>query len=245
MIAESVRIGLARGVLVGLFSCRPHLLRLLQTMAAMISGPLFDSEWGAEIPVVMLPDRGEQQKIGSPLSSAIGSFDVPDGLVPSLRALLPDPPPVLTMTANPEAFQKQIGLALNRIASAGLADVATLRELAPVLDDGLIMDIPAGLLLIGRGMAQQTTYLVLDGHLEIGERGRPIATCGVGRYVGEVAFLLKRLRTQDVHAGPQGARVLAFGIRSLARETTEAGPFWRSVATDLATKLADMSGHVE
>ena len=149
------------------------------------------------------------------------------------------------MTANPEVFQKRIGFALNRIASAGLADVATLRELRHLLHDSLIMDLPAGLLLTGKGMAQQTTYLVLDGQLDIGERDRPIATCGIGRYVGEVAFLLKRRRTQDVYAGPQGARVLAFGLRALARETAEAGPFWRSVAADLAAKLADTTGRVE
>lgn len=82
-------------------------------------------------------------------------------------------------------------------------------------------------------------YLPLDGELELREHGRLVGTARPGEPVGEIAFLLRRARTLDVHAGRAGARVLSFHepvLRDLVESKSRAAAV---VLLNLATLLAE------
>jgi hypothetical protein len=237
LFLENARIGVARGVLVSLLVCQPHHVRLYERLGALSSGHPLTYPMGVMFPFAFLLDASHYRDLRSPFRAIVGQGAVAPDTVAALRALFPVPPPVLTMTNAPDLFRQRVSEGLSRIAEAGLRDVATVQELQPVLDDSILFDLPAGMLLTGKDMRQQTVYLVLDGTLEIVDDGEIIGTCEAGGYVGEVAFLLDRRRMSDVRGGPQGARLLAFGTRALSRRTDAAGPFWRSVAADVCAKL--------
>lgn len=237
LFLESARIAVARGALLLLFTSQPHHVRLYQLVGAESAGPPVNYPMGIMFLFACLPDMSHIRDLRSSLPAGSEHADVPLGIATELRALFPDPPSVLTMANAPELFRQRVAEALARILESGLKDVATVQELQPLLDDSVLFDLPAGMLLTGKDMRHQTVYLVLDGILEIVDDGEVIGVCEAGGYVGEVAFLLNRRRMSDVRGGSQGARLLAFGTRALSRKTDAAGPFWRSVAADACAKL--------
>jgi hypothetical protein len=89
-------------------------------------------------------------------------------------------------------------------------------ELDAVLGNSYALDCDAGSVLIRKGHASRTLYILLTGTLEVRDGARQVAeVTEPGAIVGEVAFFSGTPRMSDVNVGSAGARVLALSERNL------------------------------
>lgn len=131
-------------------------------------------------------------------------------------------------------------LPLDRFAS--LLGGLSLPELDALLGNSHALDCNAGSVLIRKGHASRTLYLLLTGSLEVWDEGRKVAEVAEpAAVVGEVAFFSGSLRMSDVKAGPEGARVLALSERNIkeliATQGAGAAKFLLTITRGLCKKL--------
>ncbi|RMG94860.1 MAG: hypothetical protein D6708_03820 [Candidatus Dadabacteria bacterium] len=90
-------------------------------------------------------------------------------------------------------------------------------EIDELAQDAIAQAFRPGEVIVERGSAGDTLYVVRRGTCEVRLPGRPPKELRVGEYFGEMALLHGGTRNADVAAGPEGAEVLRIGREPLVR----------------------------
>lgn len=106
------------------------------------------------------------------------------------------------------------------LGNVGLFSELTPRQLGAIARAAKEQSRPEGTVLAREGEQGVGFFLIVDGEAEVSQRGRRLATLGVGDYFGEIALLDNRDRTATVTAKTP-VRLLgltAWTFRSLIKE---------------------------
>lgn len=115
------------------------------------------------------------------------------------------------------------------------------RDIVWLSDNGELVELDAGEVLLAAGQSVQHLYFLTAGALAV-ERpdGTPIATLGVGEVIGEMSFVEKRPPEVSVRAG-ETSRLLQVPrerlLGAFARDQGFAARFYRALAVFLSDRL--------
>lgn len=204
LVRASVNAAAETGVRLVFTACQPHLLNLYGQLGFTPYGPVVSKAGvGVLAPVVLdLTDR-----------ERLASFAVwKDLVLPAAGRALRD---VITSTPGHERRCR---------LSAELAEVlgaSPLDDLDPTVVSTLLRSahlVPCGPdeLVVSRGQAVRTLYLVLDGSIRVVSEGKVVDAVSRGGFAGEVSYLLGVRQRHDLHAGPEGARLLALPVQAFS-----------------------------
>lgn len=209
LVKASARAAVESGVRLLFTACQPHLLNLYGQLGFSPYAPVVSKEGvGVLAPVVLdLTDRERLVRRGSPLQDVV----VGEASARTLRD-------VITSTPGHEARCR---------GPDELGDVfegpGPLSQLAPTVASALrrsahLVPVGPGDLVVSRGQAVRTLYLVLDGTIHVVDAGEPVQVVERGGFAGEVSYLLGVRQRHDLYAGPDGARLLALPVAAFADE---------------------------
>lgn len=211
LVKASVSAAVEAGVRLLFTACQPHLLNLYDQLGFTPYGPVTSREGvGVLVPVVLdLTDRARLIRRGSPLQDLV----LPAASERTLRD-------VITSTPGHEArclLSRELGEVLDQVG----AGAGPLAHLDPTVAAALLRRahlVPCGPddLVVSRGQAVRTLYLVLDGRLHLVDAGRDVDVVARGGFAGEVSYLLGVRQRHDLRAGPEGARLLALPVAAFA-----------------------------
>jgi hypothetical protein len=116
-------------------------------------------------------------------------------------------------------------------------------ERAQCLRASHVIECKPGDVIIQRGNAARTLFILLDGVVEVHRQGETVAVFTSGAVFGEVAFLLGKPRTADIVAATEGVRVLSLSegnIRELmARDQRLASKLLLNLCRCMCARLLD------
>lgn len=209
LVKASVTAAVEAGVRLLFTACQPHLLNLYAQLGFAPYGPVASKDGvGVLVPVVVdLTDRERLDRLGSPLKDL-----VPTTGAPTLRD-------VITSTPGHEA-RCRLSCELDQV----LAETPPLAHVDPkaaaaLLRSAHLVPVGPGALVVSRGQAVRTLYLVLEGKIHLIDDGRIVGVVERGGFAGEVSYLLGVRQRHDLHAGPEGARLLALPVQAFAGRT--------------------------
>ena len=117
----------------------------------------------------------------------------------------------------------------------------TPEEVLRLAQGATLIDNQAGQLMIRRETVYRSVFVVLSGSVDVYAGPRRVATLHAGEVLGEMAYLLGGMRNANVHAGADGASILAFQEpvlrRSFEAEPALSARFHANLARILALRL--------
>jgi len=222
MMGRGIRFANRNRIQLTFGNCEPHLLNLYLGLGHR---PYSDDnvnsrEAGYLIPLVFAAEDFEHlRRIDSPLLEYASDFGA-DARVPAcLDRMLAEGSAVLSSRlTSRRSYWSDVHGALSEIGGKRFSalDGMSEAEAQRCLAKSNIIECDAGDRVLKKGGSARNMFVVLDGTLEVRDGETPVATLGPGDVFGEVAFLLDRPRTMDVHATRNGARVLSLS-ESLVR----------------------------
>lgn len=221
-------------------ACQPHLLSLYGQLGFTPYGPtVSEAGVGVLVPVVLdLTDRDRLRRLGSPLQDL--------ALPAASQGTLRD---VITSAPGHEARCRLADELPQVLAGAGALDFLDPRVASALLRSAHLVPIGPGDLVVSRGQAVRTLYLVLEGSLHvIDDRGGIMDVVERGGVAGEVSYLLGVRQRHDLHAGPEGARLLALPVQAFADRAegeVAAEAFLRVLVEAIRRRRSHASGGVE
>ncbi len=209
LVRASTRAALDVGVRLLFTACQPHLLNLYGQLGFSPYAPVVSKDGvGVLAPLVLdLTDRERLAERGSPLQDLVA----PGASPATLRGVITSTPGHAARCRGPDEL-------------ADLFDgPGPLSQLAPTVASALrrsahLVPVGAGDLLVSRGQAVRTLYLVLDGSIHVVDEGEVLHVVERGGFAGEVSYLLGVRQRRDLYAGPDGARLLALPVAAFADE---------------------------
>lgn len=229
--------------------CEPYMLAFYDALGfRTYCSPYNTVNMDLLYPLVLVVDHEYLEGIGSPLLEW-GARDLPE---PAALAALRERVPAIAPARPLDLQGDEWAAEFERLSSDRGGDgsiFAGLRkdEVDALLARSQVLDLEPGALLIRRDNVSRNMYVVLDGALEIFDGERMIRTCGKGEVVGDVAFLLRSLRTADAIAGPDGARVVGISERALHKliesQSRVAAVFLLNLARSGASRLVSLGEH--
>lgn len=108
-----------------------------------------------------------------------------------------------------------------------------LGELAKVAED---VDLDSGAVLCREGKRGQEFFVIMDGEAEVTRKGKRVATCGPGEFLGEIALIEDVPRTATVTAKTP-IRFFVITRQSFLRLLDEQPGVERKVLLALARRL--------
>lgn len=87
---------------------------------------------------------------------------------------------------------------------------------AALLRSAALVPCGPGDLVVSRGQAVRTLFLVLDGRIDVVDDGQVVDVVARGEFAGVVSYLLGVRQRRDLRAGPEGARLLALPVQAFA-----------------------------
>lgn len=88
----------------------------------------------------------------------------------------------------------------DRLAQVSIFEGLTKKQLRQISSLMTRIERPAGTVLISEGTPGSEFFIVLEGHVEVSQGDRVVATRGPGEFFGEIALLDRRPRTATVEA---------------------------------------------
>lgn len=228
LVEGSVASAVQAGARLIFTACQPHLLNLYGQLGFRPYCPATSKEGvGVLAPVVLdLTDGDRLARDGSPLARLAQRA----GAAGALR----------------EAIESAPGWERRCRAPGELGPIEPgLDGLAPglppaLLRSGYLVPCPSDALVVSRGQAVRTLYLVLEGSLLL-DGGRAGAVAA-GEFAGAPSYLLGVRQPHDLRAGPEGARLLALPAQALAGQVDDDGWAEALVVTLAETIQRRLSG---
>ena len=217
LLRSIVSIAVENQLQLAFCDCAPHLLGLYTTLGFRSYCGAFNNEnFDVLFPLVLVNDQEHLKRIGSPLLE----WGLRGTLPPETRQAVLERLPAVTPARALDQSSAEWAAEFARLNSQSFDSTNVFAGLGKHEIDGLlarsqVLELDPGVGLIRNGQAARNVYVVLGGELEVRDGERPIRRCGEGEVVGDVAFLLRGTRTEDVDAGPDGATVLTISERSL------------------------------
>jgi predicted GNAT family N-acyltransferase len=246
LIEAATRFGVEHQVEVALVDCQPHLIRMYLRLGFRSYCPTYnDPQMALMVPLALVVrDLAHLDRVRSPLRACglagLEKSDATDAVI----AQLPEWAPVRSIDLHGayDWAREVEGGEDDRRRVLRLFNGLDSDELAAALAHSHVIDVDSGQVLIRRGQLTRTMYLALAGSLEVWDGGHVVRMLGPGSSVGEIAFLLRRPRTLDVVAGPDGARLLSLhepALRDLVEARSHAAAvLLLNLASGLAEQLA-------
>ncbi len=114
---------------------------------------------------------------------------------------------------------------------------AELNEIASITDE---LDLPAGATLIREGERGREFLVVIDGTVEVTQKGRPVTELGPGSWVGEIALIADVPRTATVVA-TSSVRLLVITDRAFQQLIRQTPSIASKVLQSVGERLHRMS----
>lgn len=212
---EENRIQLVFGV------CEPHLLGMYlgQGCRTFAKKNINSSESGYLIPIVtVVEDVDYLRRIGSPTAGFTRDWG-DDARIPACVGRLIDSSGVTSQRLSaPEEYLGQVNDALRELAENRLSALDGLsdEEAERALGKSNIISCAAGDRVLKKGGVARNMFVVLDGTFEVRDGDHLIRVLSPGDVFGEMAFLLERPRSADVHAATEG-RILSLSEGTLRK----------------------------
>lgn len=236
------------GVRLLFLDCVPHLVGYYQRLGARVyTDAIEDADVGILVPMcIVLEDQAHLARVRSAflpitqqlLPQATGT----PAWVNEVFHTGPYAEAALQQRTEQGLFQL---LAENRLPLfAGFTPEQVLR----LTQGATLIDSDAGHLMIRRETVYRSLFVVLAGTVDVYAGSRRIAELHAGDVLGEMAFLLGGTRSATVHAGEDGASILALQ-EAVLRKAFEAEPalsarFHSNLARILALRLASMGQYL-
>lgn len=228
LIAEAARTGSTRGVELAFCDCQPHLINLYARLGFRAYRHTYnDPHMALMVPLVMIAGDGDYlRNVGSPLLGTVIDPGTPtSGLARRAVRMLPPKPPVRSLEyTRAYDWRAETGSEHPDEALRVFEDLDD-TQLAEILARSHIIDVAPDDHLIRHGQVTRTMYVLLSGELQYWAGQVHLGNATIGEAAGDVAFFLRRPRTIDVIAGPDGARVLTLNepaLRNLMRSRSPA-----------------------
>lgn len=238
----------ARGTELLLGECEPHLLNTWTRIGFRAFSLVEHPTNGTLVRLgLVCGDLEHMRAIGSPLAPIVERRTKVSYAPRRLAARLAKSQRVVSEAKDRDQFWATVEetLPLDRLALllGGLSP----SELDALLGNSHALDCDPGAVLIRKGHASRTLYVLLTGSLEVRDEGRKIADVTEHAAVlGEVAFFSGSQRISDVKAGAEGARVLALSERNIkqliATQGAGAAKFLLMITQGLCKKLRERAG---
>ena len=246
LIEAATRFIVEHQVEVALGDCQPHLIGLYLRLGFRSYCPTYnDPQMALMVPLALVVrDLAHLDRVRSPLRACgLAGLERTES-TRAVIAQLPGRPPVrsIDLQGAYDWAREVDGGEDDRRRVLRLFNGLENDELAAALSHSHVIDVDPGQVLIRRGQVTRTMYLALAGSLEVRDGGHLVRMLGPGSCVGEIAFLLRRPRTLDVVAGPDGARLLGLhepALRDLVEARSHAAAILLlNLASSLAEQLA-------
>ncbi len=139
-----------------------------------------------------------------------------------------------------ERVWRQVRQALSTLPDSVLESLPQ-EEVRELVGQGLIIDVPAGIMVTPKGSGERELFVVLEGEFEVIDDGRCLSHLGPGEVFGEVAFFQANgRRTASVRASADG-RVLVLQNdrveRLIRRRPTLAVPLLHELGSIMAGRV--------
>ncbi len=231
---------------ISVMTCRPPLVPYYRQLGAREFGAnLYDGPDGIEVPMLAVPsDLDYLRRVGSPLAPLVGTVFGPKGRPPvddsAFRHLFDD------QRARAAAEPARSWLTLDAELSAQAdRDRATFLDRLPrpvrdaMLRDCVVVEVPAGSVVIREGAHERELYVVLAGACEASHAGAPITRFGRGDVFGEMAFFRDGGERAATVTALRSSRVAVIRRGFLAKLDQEAPGAEREVLLHLGRVLAE------
>jgi CRP/FNR family cyclic AMP-dependent transcriptional regulator len=106
---------------------------------------------------------------------------------------------------------------------------------------GILLEFPAGKIMVRQGDTDNDIYLILSGSVSISVNRREIAVRTSGTHVGEMALLDPTARRSATIAAKERTAVLKLSEVDVTRIAHDFPDFWRQLAIELASRLRERS----
>jgi len=110
------------------------------------------------------------------------------------------------------------------------------RQLNTIADLTTEIEVEPGRYIVRQGQVGTGFYLITRGKAKVVMDGKTLARLGPGEFFGELSLLDGAARSADLHAGPDGATLLALTDEGLARQIE----FYTSAAGGASQEARDM-----
>jgi len=242
MMGRGLRFANEQRIQLSFGNCEPHLLNLYLGLGhrPYSHDNVNSREAGYLIPIVFAnEDVTHLRRIRSPLLEFATDFGADARVPPWLDDLLEGGSAVTSARlTSARAYWSEVHGALSEIGGRSLSalDGMSEDEARRCLDKSNIIECEAGDRVLKKGGTARNMFVVLDGTLEVRDGDQVVGTLGPGDVFGEMAFLLERPRSMDVHATRDGVRILSLS-ESLIREMIDDDA---TVAAQLLLNVAKM-----
>lgn len=202
-------------------ACEPHLLSLYlgQGCRTFAKKNINSSDAGYLIPIVtVIEDVEYLRAIGSPSAETAVDHGA-DARIPACVEKLVDTSGVRSQRLTPSAtYWREVQESVAELAETRVSalDGLTEEEAERALGKSNIIQCSAGDRVLKKGGVARNMFVVLEGTLEVRDRGELLRVLSPGDVFGEMAFLLERPRAADVYAATDG-RILSLSEGTLRR----------------------------
>ncbi|MGH8493915.1 MAG: cyclic nucleotide-binding domain-containing protein [Moraxellaceae bacterium] len=237
------------GVRMLFLDCVPHLVSYYQRLGARVyTDSVEDTDVGILVPMcIVLEDHAHLERVRSiflPVSQAqLPTVSGTPAWVHDVFLTGPYAEAARQQRSEQGLFQLLLENRLPLFKGFSPEEVLKLTQGATLLDN------QGGQLMIKRETVYRSVFVVLSGSVDVLAGERCVATLYAGEVLGEMAYLVGGSRSANVHAGSEGASILALQ-ENILRKVFEAEPelsarFHVNLARILALRLASMGQHVQ
>lgn len=214
--------------------CEPHLLSLYLGLGQRTYAEhnINSPSAGYLIPLVSFVPDVEALR-------GVGRNTPPDDLPACVQMILDREGPVRSeVLSAPNDYWSEVHRTLDELHAQRISvfDGFTDEEAQRCIARSNIIKCSAGDRILKRGGSARNIFVVLDGTLEVRDDDRVVNVLTAGDTLGEMAFLLERLRAFDVDAATDDARILSLSEGALRKMIAEEP----TVAAKLLLNLSKM-----
>jgi hypothetical protein len=248
LISAAVEFAVQSGFLLCFCPCQPILLDLYLRLGFRTYTTTYNHpQAGLVVPLILIAGEVEHfQTVHSPLLPLLRKTAMEPSLAMRLAPFVPETITVQTVSSDKEAtlwtrdFEKAQGGEHRATVFDGFSDADKARLLA----GARIISCEKGDLVIRRGGADRSLFIILSGAVEIRLGEHLLDIENEGDVIGEIAFLLERSRTADVFSATYDVKVLCLTedvLKDLgARDPELTAKLYLNLARILCQKLINL-----
>ncbi len=247
----SIQEALRAGITLVFLDCVPHLINFYARLGwRQYTDNIADSAVGILVPMcLVLNDVAHLQRLKSPLLPVVLEV-LPDAKAPAwVDQRFAHASYAQAGQLAPEHAEVFKLLSQERMA---IFQGFEPEQVSTLIAGSNVLDCEPDALFIRRRTVYRSVFVVLAGTMQVRSEHSEAASHGVfhlvaGDLVGEVSFVLGGMRSADVFAGAQGARVLALQENALRKtlggDPAIAAKFYQNLSRILALRLSNSVDH--